>query len=84
MAIKMKIKVKIADRERRRLEIKTEFIRLDAALKLANAVSTGGQAKFVIQDSLVKVNNEVCLQRGKKLREGDFFEYNRVIYEVVR
>lgn len=80
----MKYKVKIAHKEKRRLEIKTEFIRLDAALKLSSAVSTGGQAKFVIQDSLVKVNNEVCQQRGKKLREGDFFEFNKVIYEVVR
>lgn len=80
----MKIKVKIAEKKKKQVYIKTEFIRLDAALKLANAVSTGGQAKFVIQDSLVKVNGETCVQRGKKLREGDSFEFERTVYEVLK
>lgn len=51
--------------------ISTEFIRLDAFLKLAGVVPTGGQAKSCIQEGLVKVNGEPCLQRGKKLRPGD-------------
>ena len=80
----MKIKVKIAEKKKKQVLIKTEFIRLDAALKLSNAVSTGGQAKFVIQDSLVKVNGETCVQRGKKLREGDTFEFERTVYEVLK
>lgn len=80
----MKIKVKIAEKKKKQVLIKTEFIRLDAALKLANAVSTGGQAKFVIQDSLVKVNGETCTQRGKKLREGDSFEFEKTVYEVLK
>ncbi len=78
----MKLKVKIAEKQRRILSISTPVIRLDAALKLSNAVSTGGQAKFVIQDGLVRVNGEVCTQRGKKLRTGDIFLFEHVAYEV--
>lgn len=78
----MKVKVKVAEKNRQILEIQTPVIRLDAALKLANAVSTGGQAKFVIQEGLVKVNGELCTQRGKKLREGDIFAFEHQLYEV--
>ena len=53
------------------IEIKTEFIRLDALLKFAAAVESGGEAKLLIQDGQVKVNEETCTQRGKKLYEGD-------------
>ncbi|MCQ2455621.1 MAG: RNA-binding S4 domain-containing protein [Clostridia bacterium] len=55
--------------------IKEEYIKLDSALKLANLVSTGGHAKFVIKNGEVKVNGEVCLQRGKKLHINDIFEF---------
>ena len=58
-----------------KIKIKEEFIRLDSALKFANFVSTGGHAKIVIQDGEVKVNGEICTQRGKKLRNGDTVEY---------
>ena len=51
--------------------IVTEWIRLDALLKLAGAADTGGEAKVLIQSGQVLVNDEVCLQRGKKLRPGD-------------
>ena len=54
--------------------INTEFIKLDALLKYAAAVGTGGEAKNVIADGLVKVNGEVCTMRGKKLRPGDRIE----------
>ena len=55
--------------------IKEEFIRLDSLMKLSDAVVTGGHAKIVIQNGEVKVNGEVCTQRGKKMREGDFFTF---------
>ena len=55
--------------------IKDEYIKLDSALKLSALVSTGGHAKIVIKNGEVKVNGEVCLQRGKKLRNGDKIEY---------
>ena len=51
--------------------IRDEFIKLGQALKLANLVESGIDAKFVVQDGLVKVNGEVCTQRGKKLVDGD-------------
>ena len=51
--------------------ISTEFIRLDAFLKLVGAVPTGGQAKACIQEGMVRVNGEPCVQRGKNLRPGD-------------
>lgn len=59
----------------RELKIKTEYITLDSALKLANLVSTGGEAKNVIGDGLVEVNGAVCAMRGKKLRPGDRLGY---------
>lgn len=79
----MKIKVKVAEKKRVPVKITTENIRLDSALKLSNAVSTGGQAKWIIQDNLVKVNGDICTSRGKKLFPGDSFEYERVIYDIV-
>ena len=60
--------------------IGTEFIKLEAALKFANAVESGGMAKAVIQDGLVKVNGEVCTMRGKKLYPGDMVEFENTVY----
>ena len=51
--------------------IHTPFIRLDALLKLCAAVSTGGEAKVLVQGGQVTVNGEVCTMRGKKLVDGD-------------
>lgn len=62
--------------EIKELNIKEEFIRLDAALKLAGFVATGGHAKIVIQNGEVKVNGEICTQRGKKLRLNDTAEFD--------
>lgn len=53
------------------IKITGEFIKLDALLKFANLVSSGGEAKILIADGQVLVNNEICTQRGKKLRSGD-------------
>ena len=55
--------------------IGTEFIKLEAALKFANAVESGGMAKAEIQEGLVQVNGAVCTMRGKKLYPGDIIEY---------
>lgn len=57
--------------ERQLVSIQTEYIKLEALLKLANLVGSGGQAKVVIQDGQVTVNGAVCPMRGKKLRPGD-------------
>jgi ribosome-associated protein len=57
--------------EKASVSITTEYIKLDALLKLADAVSSGGEAKILIQEGEVAVNGETCTQRGKKLRPGD-------------
>lgn len=51
--------------------IHTEFIKLEAAMKLCDAAPSGGMSKNLIQDGEVTVNGEVCTMRGKKLRPGD-------------
>ena len=58
------------------VEISTEFIKLDALLKFAALVGTGGEAKNVIAEGLVEVNGEVCTMRGKKIRPGDTVAYD--------
>ena len=62
--------------------IGTEFIKLEAALKFANATESGGMAKAVIQDGLVAVNGEVCTMRGKKLYPGDKISYEGSTYLI--
>ena len=64
------------------VKIETPFIRLDALLKFAGAVETGGEAKLLIQDGEVRVNGEVCTQRGKKLCPGDRAELDGRVYVV--
>lgn len=78
----MKIKAKVAQKPEITKQIDTDYIRLDAFLKMCDAVQTGGHAKIVIQDGDVRVNGEVCSQRGKKLRKGDKAEFNNIIYIV--
>lgn len=58
------------------IKLREEYIKLGQALKAAGLVESGVDAKFVIQDGLVKVNGSVELQRGKKLYSGDKVEYN--------
>lgn len=55
--------------------ISTEYIKLESAMKLANAVPSGGVAKNYIFDGEASVNGEVCLMRGKKLYPGDRFTF---------
>lgn len=57
------------------LYLKDDFIKLGQALKAAGLVESGVDAKFVIQDGLVKVNGEVDDRRGRKLYDGDIVEF---------
>ena len=70
----MKVIVKKKD-DHTPLAIHTEFIKLQDALKYANIVYSGGEAKQMILDGLVTVNGEVCTMRGRKLRPGDKFQF---------
>ncbi len=58
------------------IAIRTEFIKLDALLKYAALVPSGGEAKTVVAEGLVKVNGEVCTMRGRKLRPGDRVDFD--------
>ena len=56
------------------IKIETEFIKLDALLKFANLVSSGGDAKLRISEGEAPVNGAKCTIRCKKLRPGDRIE----------
>ena len=62
--------------------IQTEFIKLQDAMKYANIVYSGGEAKTLIQEGNVSVNGEVCTMRGKKLYNGDKFEFDGQTYLI--
>lgn len=67
-----------------KISIDTEFIKLDSMLKFAAAVGTGGEAKLVISQGMIKVNGEVCTMRGKKLRPGDKVSFQNMDFEIVK
>ena len=64
------------------IKIKDDFIKLGQVLKLAGAVSSGVDAKIIIQEGSVKVNNEVETRRGRKLYNGDTVVYNGGVYKI--
>ncbi|MCK8060845.1 MULTISPECIES: RNA-binding S4 domain-containing protein [unclassified Fusibacter] len=68
------------------IEITTPYIRLDQLLKLASVVGSGGDAKFLITNGFVMLNNEVMTMRGKKVVPGDVvalsYEDQDFIFEV--
>ncbi len=63
--------------------INTDYIKLDQFLKYVNVVEGGGMAKYVILEGLVKVNGEIELQRGKKLKNGYEVEFNNEKYIIL-
>jgi ribosome-associated protein len=56
--------------------------KLDQLLKVAGLVSTGGEAKLVIQDRMVKINGNIETRRGHKVNDGDIVEYDGVSIKV--
>jgi ribosome-associated protein len=66
------------------VKITGDFIRLDQFLKFTNLVSSGGEAKEVIQAGEVTVNAQACTMRGKKLRTGDLVRFAKQTYVVSR
>lgn len=65
------------------IKINTDIIKLDSFLKWCGAVSLGSEAKMYIQSEEVKVNDEICTQRGKKLKKGDIIEFQNNIYKII-
>ena len=70
----MKVKLK-KYRQPEKIEIDTEFIKLDSLLKLAALTGTGGEAKQAVVNGYVTVNGQVCTQRCRKIRPGDIVEF---------
>ena len=66
------------------IKLKEDYIKLGQALKAAGLVGSGVDAKFVIQDGLVKVNGETEYQRGKKLYDGDVVSYEGETIQIVK
>ena len=64
------------------IKLRDEYIKLGQALKAANLVESGVDAKFAIQDGLVKVNGQVETQRGKKLCDGDVVEFEETSVKI--
>ncbi len=64
--------------------LREEFIKLGQALKAANLVESGVEAKMVIQDGEVMVNGVVETQRGKKLYDGDVVLFDGEIIYIVK
>lgn len=68
---------------KKKIEITTEFIKLDSLLKFSGFCMTGGEAKEAIKSGRIYVNGEVCLMRGKKIRNGDVISSADMELEVV-
>lgn len=64
------------------VKIESEFIKLEQFLKFASIAQTGGMAKELIKESMVKVNDEVEIRRGKKLYPGDVVKFEGEKYVV--
>ena len=62
-----------------KVKISTEFIKLDQFLKWLAVVDSGSQAKQVILDGKVKVNDEVETRRGRKI----YHEYKVEIFDRI-
>ncbi len=65
------------------IRLRDDFIRLGQALKAADLAGSGAQAKEAVQNGLVKVNQEVCTQRGKKLVNGDVVSFRGKEIKIV-
>ena len=64
------------------IKLREDYIKLVQALKAAGLVESGVDAKFVIQDGLVKVNGNIEVQRGKKLVAGDIVEFDGEMIKI--
>lgn len=66
------------------IKLKEEYIKLGQALKAANLVEDGVEAKIVIQDGLVKVNGETDTRRGRKLYDGDLVNFEGQEIKIIK
>ena len=65
------------------IKLRDEFIKLGQALKAVGFTDSGVEAKIVIQNGLVKVNDVICTQRGKKIKKGDRVEFDNRGFVII-
>lgn len=65
------------------IKVRDEFIKLGQALKAADLVSSGVEAKIVVQDGQVEVNGEVDTRRGRKLVPEDVITFDGKSVKIV-
>jgi ribosome-associated protein len=70
--------------EIRKIQISTDYIKLDSFLKFTGITSTGGEGKNLVENGEIYVNNEVCFQRGKKIYPGDEVKFEDTIFKVYK
>ena len=66
------------------IKLREEYIKLGQAIKAAGLVEDGVEAKYVIQDGLVKVNGEIDTRRGRKLYDGDIVSFQGKEIKVIK
>ena len=64
--------------------LREEYIKLGQVLKAAGLTESGVDSKIVVLDGLVKVNNIVEKQRGKKIYDGDIVEFDNHFIKIVK
>ncbi|MCE0495631.1 RNA-binding S4 domain-containing protein [Vibrio sp. DNF-1] len=65
------------------IEVDSQPIELYKVLKIANAVSGGGEAKYAISEGYVAVNGEIELRKRRKIYDGDLIEFNQEFYLLI-
>lgn len=64
------------------IKIQTEYIKLGQFLKFSGIITNGGEAKNLLEEGLILVNNKVELARGKKLFPGDTVVFDGEEYKI--
>lgn len=65
------------------ITIYTDYVTLGQFLKIADIISSGGEAKIFLAENEVIINGEVDNRRGRKLRDGDKVSVRGQDYLVV-
>lgn len=65
------------------IAITTEYITLGQLLKIANIISSGGEAKWFLAENTVLVNDELESRRGRKLYKGMTIKVLNKEYKIV-
>lgn len=68
--------------EMKKININSEFIKLEQLLKMVDLISSGGEAKSFLFNNKIEVNDELEIRRGRKLRSGDVIKILNETYKI--